>query len=199
MAKKKRFRKSKMATAWYDYELADAFTQTAGVDSMHLLCKGSDIYPAAAAGLDFGRKDWVKILKIICRILLVLTSTGAEQYLKILWGMRIAELEDDETLPTSSGCPSLDLATSNDRKVDWIWRDSSVAYVPATSGSDVALTYDQHPGLRMNFKPNRPIPQRHALVLHVRVVTLSSLATNDDTVKTMGVDGRILLGRPKAF
>lgn len=193
--RKGRWAKERMKTAWYDIP-PTALGGQSTEDSRTLLLAGDNAQPQPTLALDWDRKQTVKIIRIILKILMVLTSTGAENYAQIVWGLRIGELDDDGSLRTAADDPSILLSSNDHRRVDWLWRDSSgAALVSSTSGTEVAVTGAGGAAtLSCDFRPGRPLLQRHGLILHYRAVGVGT-QTNIDAVQTASVDGRILLGR----
>lgn len=190
-----RRRGPRMATAWYDYNLVCGGQTTS--DGMTILCGANSLAPLSTTGLDWGRKEWLLLVRAILKFLLVLTSTGTENYVQVLYGLRITELDQDGSLRTTADNPSLLNADDDSRRVDWLYRDSTVVVVPATSGSDVPTNVSRE--LVIDTKCNRSLPPNTGVVFHYRAVLLNAPSTNCDATQTGLVEGRLLLGRKRAI
>lgn len=191
-------RRPQMSLAWFDVPPTALGGQTTE-DGRTLLVSAVNVMPQPTLQVDWGRKEVLRVVRIILKILMVLTSTGAENYVQVIYGVRIGELDDDDSLRTAADDPSLLLSANNHRRVDWLWRGSSApCLVPATNGTEVAVLGDGGGPLSIDVKSNRTLGPREGLILHYRALALGS-QVNCDAVQTSAVDGRILLGRRRAW
>lgn len=192
MAKKRR---PGLLKAWYDFQLAGN-NQAATVDGITSIVHANEIIPQAAVGLQFGKKQYLKVLRLILKFLLMLTSTGAEGYVKILVGIRTVKTDMDGTLPPAdTNQPNLQNTDGEARLVDWWYRDTIQAYVPATNGLEASGAGGGAPlTIPIDFKPNRDLPPGHSLVAHIHVLNLGTV-TNSDSVATYDLAGRVLFGK----
>lgn len=125
-----------------------------------VVMSASDLIPQPAAVLD--RKHVIRVVRIICRILLAVTSGGSSGAGRWTFGFRCADLNGGAV-----GDPAdIRLSSTDDRREDWWWRRSCGFNVNTGMVRSVPFSGDGgETEIVCDFKPNRKIEFGQALVL----------------------------------
>lgn len=186
----------RMETAWYRPGPQVMGTQSGTSDGILLIGGVDSLMQQPSTAIDWGNKETWTILRILVKLAVVLTSTGVEEFVKYYWGLRLDELDADGSMRPVADMPSIVLTTTDSRREDWLWRDSTACLISATSGVDTLVQGSGGtPELQADVKPNRSWRPRTGLILHWHYLAVGSTSTNADAVLTGTADVQVLLGR----
>lgn len=190
-----------MHTAWFRNAGLSLATQAGTSDGMTLLALSSPMYQDFGGNaLDWGKREMLKLIRVIARIVLILTSTGAANQVRVHYGLRLDEVDSDGSLRAAGDMPSVLVQSDDSRREDWLWRGVTAATVPAAAGSLVMVQGDGGaPCINLDTKCNRDFPQRLGLVFHLRLVQVGTTATSPDCVVSGDIDFQLLMGRRGSY
>lgn len=193
----KRFvRAPKMKLAWFRSGAVTLQNQVGAADGCTLLALASPMYPDfGGSALDFGRREMIKIIRIICKIILVISQGGAAQNITTHIGLRLDEADADGSLRPAADQPSILQVTDDNRREDWLYRTSTFTRLETTSNNVPVRWGNDQPMLTLDFKPNRPFPQRAALVLHLRNTLVGTSTNADNVMEASSCDLQMLVGK----
>lgn len=156
-------RRERMSVAWWRPGPIPIAGLSAAVQQADtIVANGSDLNPQPAAVLDFGRKEQITILRVIVKSIATVINLAAPAIVEWWFGWRLQELDDGVNL--SGNQPSVLLGTADAKRDDWLWRQAATRNVPAAGVISELVGENGNPVIAYDFRPNRPLPQRHALV-----------------------------------
>lgn len=132
-----------------------------------MVASAADLVSQPAAVLD--RARWVKVLRVICRIILIVTGNGNNAAFRGWYGWRIVDLNG-----AAIAAPlDVRLTAAVDKREDWLYRKDFGFNVAAADAAKVLFSGDGGESFVMfDFKPNRRLQYGQALVLSYGVTLL---------------------------
>lgn len=194
MAKKKKknsFRRERMNLGWQNISSL-ASSQSGDEDGLAGLASGENLVPQSTTQLDFGRKRWVKLIRVILRLIIVVIGDGsALRNVRSVAGMRMRGIDQADTVGDNPGLLGTE---ANDPRADWLYRDSWATQV-ASNGNEIVRGFGGGP-IVWDFKPGRRMGPEEQLVVHHHHVLSDTDSTNFDGTVTLRLEGRLLWGSP---
>lgn len=170
-----------MNTAWWRPGHT-ALSQMAGpstVTGETLIMAAKDLIPQPAAVLD--RERWIKILRLMCRIVLIVTGGGNASALRVWYGWRIADLNAGGSAAAAS--VDVRLGGAADKQEDWLYR-KEVAFNVAAADSNAVKTIGQGGDSTLFFdcQPLRKLQYGQGLILSYGLTVLAGSFSAGATV-----------------
>lgn len=196
MAKKKknsfRRRGPRLFMGWQNISVLCG-SQSGDEDGLAGLASGENLIPQAATQLDFGRKRWVKLIRLILRVIIVVIGDGAAlRNVRVHVGVRIRGVDQADTVGDNPGLLGTE---ANDSRVDWLYRDCFFVQVDSTSPGVQVIGHGGGTPV-IDFKPGRRMGPEQQLVFHWHTVLSDTDSTNFDGTQTCRLEGRALWGSP---
>lgn len=136
-----------------------------------LVSAGKDLMPQPAAVLD--RKSVIRVIRVICRVILLVTGGGNAGNYTLHYGWRIADLNAAGTSAASGADPAM--LNAVDKQEDWLYlKHTSVAIGAADAGRLVPMGDGGQNELVFDFKPGRKLEYGQGLCIVWSVVNLGA-------------------------
>lgn len=158
-------------TAWWRPGSFLTSALSAGQQNTDLVVlNAQQLIPQPAAVLD--RKTFIKVLRIIARIVLLVTGGGNAGNYTFDYGFRSGDTTASGGV-ASGASPAM--PNDPDRREDWWWRDGQTVSIGAADANTLTpLGKDGGNELRVDFKPNRKVEFGQAVIFSIACVPLGS-------------------------
>lgn len=153
-------KRARQPTAWWRpgrVQLSTVLTAPAATAfNTTLLMRSADLISQPAAVLD--RKNMIRVLRVICRIILLVTGGGNAGNVALTFAFRKGDTNAAGN--SAAAIPDPRLTSAEDKREDWWYRQASAASIGAAdalalksigSGGEPALTIDWQPKRTLEY------------------------------------------------